>query len=341
MRLPFLSSLVRRIGLDLGTQTTRIWTDKDGVVLHEPSCVALDTQNRKVIAVGSEALAMRGRVAEHIQIVFPIKNGVIYDPETAKIMVRLFLHSVLKTPYFFRPLMMASVPSGATAAQRQALRQVLKAVGASEVYTMSQPLAAAIGSGVPIADASGTFLMQLGYGVTESAIISLGSVVAKKMCFSAGESLITQLQSYIEDQVGLVVSFAMASKLLHQVASLAPTPQRQILVAGQDIATNSPREMTISAEILQSPVDVVVEEYVAMLKQLLSAIPPELTVDVIDKGMLLAGGLAQLHGLETTLVQRLGVAVTVVDEPELAVIKGLGVALENVELLKESLGYQS
>lgn len=340
IQLPFISNLVRRIGLDLGTQTTRIWTDQAGLALSEPSCIAVDQRTRKVVAVGREAQTMEGRVADTIAVIHPIKDGVIYDAAMAKAMIKLFLHTVLKTPYFFRPIMMVSVPAQATQAQRQTVTKLMYGVGASEVYTMAQPLAAAIGAGVPIADASGTFMLHLGHGLVDAAVISLGSVVAKTSSDQGGAVIIDHLQQCIRDQVGLSISQAVAESLLHKVASLTDNGVRQMLVAGQDHVSNSPKEVTVTAQLLQGPLQAALTNYISLLKELLSAVPPELTVDVINKGMLLSGGLAQLHGLEAVLVAELGVAVTVVDQPDSLVVNGLGVGLENIELFKESLGYQ-
>jgi rod shape-determining protein MreB and related proteins len=341
----FLSSLNRRVGIDLGTDRVRVWSDQEDEVIDQPACLVVDTTAGKVVAVGDDALAMVGRVKSGqqgvgLKIYFPIQQGVVHDAKMAKALLEALLQKLFRQSFFFRPIMMVSVAGGATAAQRAAVIDILYAVGAREAYTIDQALASAIGAGIPIADASGSFMLQLGAGVLEAAIISLGSVTVQSVSVAAGNTLDELIKQVLHDQVSLVVSTQTARKLKEQVASVDETMARSVLAAGQDVKTRSPKELSIETELLRPAIRRFVSEYETLLKDVLSQIPPELTTDVIDKGLLLSGGLSQLHGLDHYLVQHIGIPVSVVEYPETTVIKGIQQVLEHIEEFKESLGYQ-
>lgn len=336
----FLASFNSRVGLDLGSSQIRIWSNQDGVKLVEPSLIAWDKNNHQVLAVGHQAAEMLDKNLPNIEVVSPIKGSRIIDLDSLKMILQIFLQRVLKSSYFFRPLMMVSVPTQATSAQKQTITELIYGLGASQVYTISQSLAAAIGSGVPIADASGTCLFHLGAEIVEVTMISLGSIVMSESFDRAGRMLDEVLQQKIRADLGLILASSMIRQVKHQISSLAPEITQSMLVAGQDAVNFSPRELTINTQDLSQPLEQWGKSCVALAQKLLSQIPPELTVDVIDKGILLTGGLANLHGMDQYLTTRLGVGVFGVDQPELAVIKGIGVVLENIELFKESLGYR-
>jgi rod shape-determining protein MreB and related proteins len=337
--LPF-TELTRKIGIDLGTARTRIWSDRDGVVVDQPSVVAVEKSTNRVIAVGDDAAAMIGRVNPEISLHFPVQQGKLYDSDVAQAMLRVWLQQVMHSRYFFRPVMMVSLPANSTQATRQVTADLCHAAGAREVYTISQPLAAAIGAGVPIADASGSFVMQLGAGCVEAAVISLGSIVLSESITQAGSEIDKHLQRYIKENLGLLISLKTAEKLKLQVATLLEKTGRKMLITGQDEAATSPKELEVTAEQIQAPILEYAGLQLACLKRLLSKLPPELTVDIIDKGMLLSGGLSGLHGLEAFLTSELGVPVAIVEDPKSSVIKGVGLALSNLSLFKESLGYR-
>jgi len=345
MQIPFLSQLTNNftqsIGLDLGSCVTRIWTSSEGIVLCEPTCLAVDERTGKVLAVGSEAQAMAGRLNGVVHLYYPIQNGKLYDFETGKALVRIFLQKVLKNRTLLRPIMMASVPAGATQAERAALVELLYAVGAREVLTIAQPLAAAIGSGVPIADASGSFMFQLGGGVVEAAVISLASLVRFESSNKGGLLADQTIKQLLRTEAQLVISTETAQHLKHEIGSISLHLEKSTLVTGQDAAHAAPKEVKVTAAQLQPAMAELVTHYEKVLKRLFVNMPPELTADVIDKGMLLSGGWAKLAGLEIHLVNTLGIPVSVIDEPDLAVIKGIGTALEHLDLFKQSLAYQA
>lgn len=349
------SRLVGRVGLDLGSDKTRIWNDRDGLVLDQPSCLAVDQRSQRVLAVGDEAQAMEGRVGSHIKVHYPIRRGVVYDADLAQALVKAFLHEGSWLSSFFNPLMLVSAPAGCTQAERDGLVQLAYSLGASEVYTITEPLAASIGAGVPIADASGSFFLHLGAGRVEGSVVSLGSLVDFESTDKAGLALLRSIRRSFQQDQQLIISQETARWILQEVcqvvvdngqASFARTKSGQgeagnkQLVAGQDLIEGSPKEILIQASDLHAVVLQAANRYKLLLEKLLSRIPPELTVDVIGKGLLLSGGLAQLKGLGGYLTKKIGAPVAVVDKPDQAVIDGLAVVLENIKLFKESLGYR-
>lgn len=339
------SATTRRLGLDLGTSRTRIWSDRGGILVDEPTALAVDRKTGKVLAVGQAAAEMEGRVAAEVVVHRPVQRGKLHNLPAARAMLQVWLQHILGASYVFSPVLMASVPASSSPAARAAMTELLYSLGAKEAYTIAQPLAAAIGAGVPIADASGSLVGVLGAGVVESALISLGSVVAHQGKNRGSNYLSEQIQFELQEQLQLRVSQEVALELLRDVAQVGlggesvPGAGRAKLITGQDLGTRAPKEIQVQAQSLSSVVELASEAYVVLLQQLLSQLPPELTTDVLDKGMLLAGGLSQLQGLEEFLIARLGLPVTTIDQPEQAVIRGIGTALEHLDQFKHSVGY--
>lgn len=335
-RLPRLSP---QVAIDLGSNHTRVWSEELGQITTESTCLAVDQRTQKVLAIGKEAEAMEGRVASYIKVVYPIQQGIIHDAVAARAFLHLLLPQVLGRRHLFRPVVMVSVSAGAGVAYVQALTEVLYQVGAREVYTMTQPLAAAIGAGVPIADASGSFFIQLGAGRVEAAVISLGSSVLAESTQQAGNEFDQLLVNALKEQLGLEISHSTAEQLKQKVVTLSGRP-RKWLVSGRDVASAAPKELEVTSADLAAVTTTMANHWLKLLQKVLSQLPPELTVDAIDKGMLLSGGLSQLDGVDEWLVTKLGVPVSTIDEPEQAVIKGLRTALEHLDLFRQSLGYQ-
>jgi rod shape-determining protein MreB len=292
-----------------------------------------------VLSIGLEAQDMVGRMGKEVKVIYPLENGVIVDQEVASVMLRLFLRKALKSVYFFRPICMVSVSSHLTQTERDEVVKIFYNLGAHEVYLIDQCLAAAIGAGVPIADASGTFLVQLGAGVVEAGIISLGSVVASETLLEAGRALDKKIQIAIKKRYKLQIGRRTAEKLKKQLGCINIIGHRELLITGQDLLTAVPREVLVIQEDLQPLFADYAQSCVETIKKLFAQIPSELTADIIDKGMLLSGGLSQVAGLEAFLIDRLGVSVSVVEQPEQTVIAGITQVLENLELFKESVGY--
>lgn len=331
---------MRRIGIDFGTGNIRIWTDRDGLVLEQACILAVDRSNKKVLAVGNDASDMVGRVGSNVLLVNPVSEGRITDLKAAEVLIKSFVQqAVKKRSPLYNPLMMIGVTAGSSPAEQLVASRLLYNLGAKEAYTISQPLAASIGAGVPIADASGCFLLQMGAGVVEAAVVSLGSVVSKQSSNYAGQYLERRLQYVLKKEYGMVISGLKTSELLAKLVTLQNRERTQA-VTGKDVKTDRPKEVLVKSSAIRPELQRVVGKYEELIKKLLSAVPPELTVDVIDKGLLLSGGLAQIDGLPEYFTNQIGVPVSVVDNPAEAAISGIGTALEHLELFKQSLAYQ-
>jgi rod shape-determining protein MreB and related proteins len=338
MRWPKISSWFTQVGIDLGSTRVRIWTNHQGVVVDEPAVLAVDMQSGKVIAVGKDAAAMEGRLQPQIAVKHPVQAGLVEDVDELKALLKVLLQRVFQSPYFFRPIIMVSVPARADEVMRQAVVDVVYSVGARAVYTIAQPLAAAIGAGVPIAETSGSFIFHAGGGVVEVGVTALGSLIRCESSTRAGNLLNQLIAQEILEKEQLTISLSQAEKLKKKLASITKRDSSE-LVAGQDAATLAPKEVAITSRQITAALKPVIVEYVALIKRLLAHLPPELTADVIDKGLLLSGGLAQLPGLDRYLVAQVGVPVMVVEDPDTVVINGIATALEHLDLFKESLGY--
>lgn len=340
MRIPLISKINKKIGIDLGTGTTRIWVEGKGVVSSETTCLAFDKKTRNVVAFGSQARDMDGRVGPHIEVVYPVQNGEVYDDVAVRAFLKILLNEAIGSTTMLNPIMMISIPTQSTQAARQIITEILYNLGAGEVYTIAQPLAASIGSGVPIADISGSFFLHLGEGSVEGVVISLGSIISEESTELAGAYFADKLRLFTKEEFNLKISRGTAVKLISNVASLDNKAPREMLAGGQDISNENPKEVMMTSKDLFDETMLYMERLEGLLRKLLSKMPPELTVDVIDKGLLLSGGLAQLDNIERLFIEKLGIPVSVVDNPDQVVINGIGIALEHLELFKNSLGYQ-
>lgn len=336
--MKLFSNIFRRIGVDLGTTRTKVWHDQQGYIFDQPTCIAVDQQVKKVVAVGQDAVDMKGRVADRIKIYHPVSEGLVSDPEIIQAFLRVVFQKVLPHSYFLRPIVMVSVPAGSHRLDRQLVVDSFYEVGAREVYLVEESLASAIGSDVPIADASGTFLFHLGGGLAEASVISFGNIVSTRYSPNAGLYTDSLLKDIFRDELGLIISDKVAEELKKTLLSLRQT-QKELMVMGQDVIEGAPKEVMVSGEKLVTAITILADEYVEMLKELLESVPPELTSDIIDKGMLLTGGFASVDGLDNYLIKKLGISVSVVEDSDKTVIKGVSTALQHLELFKESLGY--
>ena len=309
------------------------------MVIDQPTVIATDTRSGKVIAVGQDAAEMEGRVQSRINLHHPVKNGKIFDANTAKAMLQIWLQQILGLRYLLSPVVMVSVPAGCTQASRQAVITTFYQLGAREVYTIAQPLAAAIGSGVPIADASGTLVFHLGAGVVEAGVISLGSLVQHQSSELAGNYFDKILQKKLSDKYQVRLSLETIRQLKHKLPLLNPTNQTSKVV-GRSMNSRTPREIEIKTVDLTNEVMKIVVGYGEILESLLTEIYPELMADILDKGMLLSGELAQLVGLDSWLADQLRIPTAVVENPGMVVIEGIKTALENLDDFKQSFGYR-
>ncbi len=326
----------KKIGIDLGSSQTRVWVEGMGVVFTAPSCVAVE--GSKVVTIGEEAREMSGRVSSDIRVVYPVQEGVVYDDKLLKSFLQMVISQALKKVWLLNPIIMVTVPASSTQADREIVTKVMYQLGASSVYTIAQPLSASIGSGVSIADASGSFILHLGSGVAEGVVISLGSIIALSSSNFAGDRLTQKIILFLKKQFLIQISSEVAEKILHQCVSINPKLVKEMMVSGFDIESESPKEI----KLLSTDLAIVIQEFLDslenLLQSLLSKMPPELTVDVIDKGLLVSGGLANLVGLDDYFISKLGISVSTVDEPDTVAILGVGLALEHLSLFEKSLG---
>lgn len=330
--------LVHRIAIDLGSSRSRLWIDGRGLVLDQPTCLALDRRDT-VLAVGDAAVEMMERTGDGVRVVWPVREGAIADGESLLALLKIWLKPFWRPLLLTQPTILVSVPVGSTPENRTVIRSTFANLGAGEVVTVAQSLAAAIGTGVPIADASGSYVLHLGAGTCEAGVVSLGSIREWHQVSLAGEYLLAQVALHAESQLGLLISRQVQESLLRSVFSFAPVGDRSLTVLGKAAVSGQPTEQVVSAELLSPIATTVLDQYIELVTQVLEASPAALLVDLLDKGLLLSGGLAQLHGLDVALSQKLQVPVAVVEEPEMVVIRGMGQLLANLDTVRQSLGY--
>ncbi len=331
--------LTRRVGVDLGTVNTHVYVPRKGVVIHEPSVVAVGLDDHRILAIGDAARDMLGRTPENIHASQPLREGVIADFRVTEAMLRIFFERVGGSGVrIFRPEVMMSVPAGITSTERRAVIEAATHAGARHVYLVKQPVAAAIGAGLPIAESSGHMIVHLGGGVTEATVISLGGIVASASARVGGARLDAAIASHVRQRHGLAIGERTAEELKLAVGSAFPTEeQRSVDIRGRDVASGLPREVRVSSndvtEAMQEDLDAIVNT----ARQVLQETPPELAADIIDKGIVLSGGTALLRNLDKLLAKATQVPVTVADDPLRCVIQGIGVALENLPVYRRSL----
>jgi rod shape-determining protein MreB len=329
--------LNRRVGIDLGSARTRIWIQNHGLVVDEPSLIAVNQKNNKVMAVGQPAQAMQGRVGEQTKVFEPIQYPKIIDDALLRAMLKVFFRQASQETYFFSPTMLVALPSNTYPVMREVVVDVLTELGASEVLIVDQTLAAAIGAGVPTADASGTFILQMGASVVEATSLSMSKIVKTCASNQAGNDMCYELVYWFKDHKQLKISFEIAQNVQQQLGNFAIKEDSQLEVSGLDTKSGSLRELTIGVQEIEEIIVGYGNHYVGLVKKMLADIPPSLVVDIVDKGLLLSGGLAQISGLESFLTDKLDVPVCLVDDPETSVIRGVGTILDHLDEFRESI----
>ena len=330
--------LFKRLGIDLGTANSVIYLQGKGIVLNEPSVVAVSVDDRRVVAVGNEAKEMLGRTPGNIIASRPMREGVIADYVVTEAMLRYFIQRVCGRSFLFKPEVMVCIPAGCTQVEKRAVEDATISAGARNVYVIAEPLAAAIGASIPIGEASGNMIVDIGGGACEAAVISLGGVVVAKSLRVAGNKFDDALSSYIRKKHNLLVGETTAEEIKILIGSaLKMKENKKIDVKGRDSITGLPRKVEITANEISDSLKNPLVQIVSMVKSVLEEVPPELASDIIDKGIVLSGGSSLLHNLDRLLTEETGVACHVTEEPMLAVAKGVGVVLENLEDYKRSI----
>ncbi|MBI3115202.1 MAG: rod shape-determining protein [Candidatus Kerfeldbacteria bacterium] len=328
----------KRIGIDLGTTNTLVHIPGKGILINEPSVVAVSLSDKKVLAVGDEAKEMLGRTPDTIVARRPLKDGVIADYRTTEAMIRYFINKAIGGVRFFQPEVMIAVPGGITSTERRAVIDATLAAGAKAAYIIKEPVAAAIGANIPIGSASGHMIIDIGGGTTEIAIISLGGIVANTSVRIGGTKLDAAIQESVRKKYGLAIGERTAEHMKITIGSALPLEETLSLeVRGRDVISGLPKTITVTSDDVTEAVQDELSGIVHAVKSVLQETPPELSADVIDKGMIMSGGSALLRNIDRLIAQATGVPAYVADDPLLCVAKGTGIALENLESYKRSI----
>lgn len=330
--------LSKRIGIDLGTANSLVWLEDQGVVLNEETVVAVSLNDNRVVAVGHEAKEMLGRTPGNIMACRPMKDGVIADYVITEAMLRTFISRVIGKAFLFKPDVMICVPAGCTQVERRAVLDATLSAGAKNAYLIDEPLAAAIGANIPIAEASGNMILDMGGGAAEAAVISLGGVVVFKSVRVGGNALDEAIAKHVRKTHSIIIGDQTAEKIKITIgsATLLAVPER-LSIKGRDAATGLPREIELTSEEITEALSIPLSRIVKIVKEVLEEVPPELAADIIDKGIVMTGGTATLRNLDVLIRESTGVPCSIAEDPLRCVIKGIGVALENLHLYKRSL----
>lgn len=335
----------KKVGIDLGTANTLVYVEKKGIVLNEPTVVAYSQEDRRVLAVGEDAREMLGRTPQSIVAARPMKEGVIADFKTTSAMITYYLRKALRGRVFW-PEVMISIPGGSSQVEKRAVVAAAKAAGASDVYLIEEPLAAAIGARIPISQPSGHMIVNIGGGTAEIGILSLGQLVVFKTVRTAGTKFDESILAHIKKKHGLYIGERTAEEIKMRIGNAhmrqddpvkPEAPRRKLEVKGRDVQSGLPRIEEVGEgsinEALQKPLKMIVDG----VKEVLSLSPPELAADIIEKGIVLSGGTALLKNLDKHVTYYTGVPTFVVEEPLFCVIRGIGTAIENLDTYKQAI----
>ena len=326
------------LGIDLGTASTLVYLKGKGIVVSEPSVVAVQLLNngqKRVLAVGSEAKKMLGRTPGSIQAIRPMKDGVIADFDITEEMLRYFIHKVHNRKTLVRPRIVICVPSGITQVEKRAVKESAESAGAREVYLIEEPMAAAIGAGLPITEASGNMIVDIGGGTTEVAVISLAGIVYAKSVRVGGDKIDEAIVQFIKRKYNLLIGDQKAEEIKIRIGEAFPgTEVRTMEVKGRDLVTGIPKTQTINSEEIREALTEQVNAIVEAVKVCLERTPPELAADIVDRGIFLAGGGALLRNLDILLREKTGLPIFIAEDPLSCVALGSGKVLDELNLLR-------
>ncbi|MGB0925094.1 MAG: rod shape-determining protein [Minisyncoccia bacterium] len=333
-----MSIFSKKLGIDLGTTNILVYLPGKGVVLSEPSVVAISVQDNKVLAVGREAKNMIGKTPDDIVAFRPMKDGVIADYRVTEKMLRYFFQKALGKYNIWRPDVLLSVPAGITSTERRAVIEAAIKAGAKNAYVVKEPILAAIGSGISIQEPNGYMIVDIGGGTIDVAVISLGGTVASTSVKCAGRRVDASIIDYIKKTYNLAIGDKTAEKIKIKIGSALPMDQElQVIIKGRDYVTGLPRSVKIGtneiAKVLEGDLKIMIQA----IKDVLAQVPPELASDIIDNGIALTGGTSQLRNLTDLIKRRTGVDAHLVEDPLFCVAKGTGVALEHIDTYKKAI----
>lgn len=329
---------LKKLAIDLGTTSILVYVPGRGVVIHEPSVVAISKNDNKILAVGIEAHDMLGRTPDTIVASRPLKDGVIADYKATEALLRYFINKALGGVHLFRPEVMVAVPGGITSTERRAVIDATIAAGARAAYIIKEPIVAAIGADIPIGSASGHLIIDIGGGTAEMAVLSLGGIVCSRSVRIGGNKLDKSIQEFVRRKYNLAIGERTAEEAKIEVGSATYLDKKLTMeVKGRDMVNGLPRTITLSSDDITEAIQDDLMGMVAALKEVLFDTPPELSADVMNKGMVLSGGTSQLRNIDQLFSKSIGVAAFVADDPVLCVVKGAGIALENLDAYKRSI----
>lgn len=327
------------VGIDLGTVNTLVLVRGKGIVIREPSVVAIHKKSKQVLAIGTEAKRMLGRTPMAIEAVRPLRDGVISDFDTTEAMLRHFIQKVhqssswrnIKIP---RPRVVIGIPSGVTEVERRAVQDAALVAGAREAFLIEEPMAAAIGAGLPIEEPEGTMIVDIGGGTTEIAVISLGGAVLIRSVRVAGDELDQDIINYMKMRYGLLIGEKTAENIKLEVGSAMPSKEeKETVVRGRDLATGLPKSIKVSSEEIREALASTINQIIGAIGEVLEETPPELLSDILQRGIVITGGGSLVNGLDKRIAEETRMPVWVADDPLTTVVRGCGMVLENLDLL--------
>ncbi|MDP5272727.1 rod shape-determining protein [Chengkuizengella axinellae] len=331
-------SFVKDLGIDLGTANTLVFVKGKGIIVREPSVVAVDTETKQVLKVGDEAKRMLGRTPGSIRAERPMKDGVIADFDTTAAMIKEFMKKAQKQRYLFpkHPNVMICVPSGVTAVEKRAVEDAARQAGAKDAYTIEEPFAAAIGAGLPVMEPTGSMVVDIGGGTTEVAVISLGGIVTDRSVRVAGDEMDNSITQYIKRKYNLTIGERTAEQIKMEIATATDEENSESMeIRGRDLITGLPKTITVTSNEVTKALKDTIEKIVEAVKGTLEKCPPELAADIMDRGIILTGGGGLLRNLDKKLTQETGMPVIVADNPLDCVAIGTGKALEDIHIYKD------
>jgi rod shape-determining protein MreB len=327
-----------KIGIDLGTCNSIVFIPKKGVVFQEPSVVAVSLNENKILAIGNAAKEMTGRTPDTIRIYRPLRDGVIADFRVTQAMLRYFVNKVSGHFRFLKPELMIGVPAGITSTERRAVIEAGLLAGAKEVYLAKEPILAAIGAGIPIESCTGNMIVDIGGGTTEAAVISLGGIVTYHSIRVGGDKMDLAISDFIKKKYNLAIGEQTAEEIKIKIGVALPEKDQKIIeIRGRDLISGLPRDIKISSNEVCEAISDVLAEIIQVIKEVLRDTPPELSADIMEKGLVLSGGGSLLRNIRDLIAKSVGVPAILAEEPLLCVAKGTGVMLENLDIYKSSI----
>ncbi|EKD76535.1 MAG: hypothetical protein ACD_43C00069G0002 [uncultured bacterium] len=340
MAVKWFDRASRDIGVDLGTANTLVYVRDRGIVINEPSVVAVNTLTDQILAVGTAAKLMIGKTPGHIVASRPLINGVVSDFEVTEKMLKHFIDKIHRESFSLmpRPRVVIAIPLGVTEVERKAVEDAAKNAGAKEVILVEEPMAAAIGARLPIQESTGTMIIDIGGGTTEIAVISLGGVVNWRSIRTAGDDLNQDIINFCRDEFNLLIGEPTAESIKIQVGSALPLDEElEMKVRGRDLISGLPKELVVSSRHARAAIDRTLNSFIENIRATIETTPPELVADIYDRGIMFTGGGALLKRLDERIAQAVNIPVHVIDDPLTAVVRGTGLILEDLDNLKKSI----